>query len=122
MHRHADMIVCRCERIRASVVERAITQLDCRDVNEVKKATRAGMGLCQGRVCLRLIELVLRKLVHTEAASIPHHARPPLRPVPLAQLARLAAFFNEPAGTLNADVIWGVSTGARGTPLRHDPE
>ena len=36
------------------------------------------------------------------------HARPPVRPVPLGDLARLAGSMHEPPGTVDAGVIWGV--------------
>jgi bacterioferritin-associated ferredoxin len=110
-----DLVVCRCEDVRAREVEHAVTVLGCRSPNEVKKLTRAGMGPCQGKVCHRLVQLALLRHAGGEAAGVPLLVRPPVRPIPLAQLARLAEDLDEPAGTLNADVIWGVSKGARGT-------
>lgn len=111
----ASLIVCRCELVGAGEVEDAIARLGCRSVNEVKKLTRAGMGPCQGRVCSRLVRLALARLAGAEAAAVPPQARPPVRPVALEQLARLAPDMPEPAGTVNAEVIWGLSRGARGT-------
>ena len=84
----SSLIVCRCEQVGAGEIEHAIAALGCRSVNEVKKLTRAGMGPCQGKVCHRLVALAL---------------------------ARLAPHIPEPPGTVNAEVVWGLSRGARGT-------
>lgn len=111
----ASLIVCRCERVGAHEVLDAIARLGCRSVNEVKKLTRAGMGPCQGKVCARLVGLALARLAGAEAAAVPPQTRPPVRPVVLEHLARLAPHIPEPPGTVNAAVIWGLSRGARGT-------
>jgi hypothetical protein len=123
-----SLIVCRCELVEAHEIEDAIARLGCRSVNEVKKLTRAGMGPCQGKVCARLVQLALARLAGLEAAAVPPQARPPVRPVVLEQLARLAPHLREPAGTVNAEVVWGRSRGARGTlvlepakPAAEDP-
>jgi bacterioferritin-associated ferredoxin len=123
-----SLIVCRCELVEAHEIEDAIARLGCRSVNEVKKLTRAGMGPCQGKVCARLVELTLVRLAGAEAAAVPPQVRPPVRPVALEELARLAPHMAEPAGTVNAAVVWGLSRGARGTlvlepvkPATEDP-
>ncbi len=117
-----DLVICPCESVTASEVEDAITRVGCRDLNEVKKICRAGMGPCQGLVCHRLVERALARLVGQQAATVPHRCRPPIRPVPLGRLAAMAAHITEPRGTVDADVIWGAKPGARGTlpldPLR----
>lgn len=110
-----DLIICRCERVGAEEIEHAITRVGCTDVNAVKKITRAGMGPCQGIVCHQLIALALARLVSPASASIPHKFRPPVRPVPLARLGAWAEDAAEPSGTVDADVLWGVKAGARGT-------
>ncbi|MBI4279852.1 MAG: (2Fe-2S)-binding protein [Armatimonadetes bacterium] len=110
-----DLVLCRCEGVMAGTVEDAVARLGCRSVNEVKKITRAGMGPCLGTVCLHLVQRALADLAGPEAAAVPHRVRPPVRAVPLARLGALAEHLAEPAGTVNADVVWGVSAGARGT-------
>lgn len=45
-----DLIVCRCEEITAAEIEKAIKN-GASNLNEIKRVTRAGMGLCQGRSC-----------------------------------------------------------------------
>ncbi len=109
------LVICRCEHVGAGEVEHAIAALGCRSADEVKKLTRAGMGLCQGKLCYRLVQLALARLAGPEAAAVPARVRPPVRAVALGRLARLAAHIPEPPGTVNAEVVWGVSKGARGT-------
>jgi len=111
----ADLVICRCEGIRAGEIDHAITRIGCKDVNAIKKITRAGMGPCQGIVCHRVVALELARLVNSESASVPHTFRPPIRPVPLARLGAWAQDVSEPAGTVDADVVWKVKAGARGT-------
>lgn len=113
--RPEDLVVCRCEDVRAAEVEQAIAALGCRSVNEVKRLTRAGMGACQGKVCYRLVQLALARLAGPEAGAVAPRLRPPVRGLTLGQLARFAPHLAEPEGTINADVIWGRSRGARGT-------
>ena len=58
----ADTTVCRCEEVSLAEVDRAITE--GADTLELLKAwTRAGMGLCQGRMCgLFLMERLASRL------------------------------------------------------------
>ena len=55
-------------------------------VNEVKMLTRAGMGECQGRVCLRLVQRLLARRLSTPT-PLPA-ARWPARPISLGDLSR----------------------------------
>jgi NAD(P)H-nitrite reductase large subunit len=82
-----DTCVCRCEAITAAQVRLAIAG-GAVSVNDVKRRTRAGMGLCQGIFCVRTVAL----LIHAEAGELletlaPMTARPPARVVALAALA-----------------------------------
>jgi NAD(P)H-nitrite reductase large subunit len=82
-----DLLVCRCEEVTYEEVEEAIG-LGLETVNEVKRATRAGFGLCQGRTCSRLIQNILVSktgLSHSEIK--PGTSRPPVRPIPVRVLA-----------------------------------
>ena len=50
-------IICRCEEITEDEIIKSIND-GASTVDEVKKFTRAGMGLCQGRTCrLSLIHI-----------------------------------------------------------------
>lgn len=55
-----DTIVCRCERVTAGEI-RALIRGGCRDMNEIKADTRAGMGACGGKTCTPLIERIFRE-------------------------------------------------------------
>lgn len=55
-----DVLVCRCEEITAGEIREAI-RMGAKDVNGVKRRTRAGMGLCQGRICEALVLQILRQ-------------------------------------------------------------
>ena len=53
-----DMIVCRCEEVTVGEIKEAIRE-GARDIVGVKRRTRAGMGLCQGRTCEKLVQQLL---------------------------------------------------------------
>lgn len=77
-----DTIICRCEEVFESDVLKAI-RLGARDVDTVKRMTRAGMGLCQGRTCTELIINILSRELGIEKKNLkPMTVRPPLRLVP----------------------------------------
>ena len=50
-----DELVCRCEEVSAGAVRRACSELGVDDTRGAKLMTRAGMGLCQGRICGRAV-------------------------------------------------------------------
>ena len=53
-----DILICRCEEVTKADVLQAIAD-GCHTVASVKRATRAGMGACQGRTSGRLIQQIL---------------------------------------------------------------
>jgi sarcosine oxidase subunit alpha len=55
-----DHIVCRCERVTAGEI-RALIRKGVRDLNQLKAATRAGMGACGGKTCPNLIRRLFRE-------------------------------------------------------------
>lgn len=83
-----DLIVCRCEEVTLSEIRKAI-RLGLTQVNEVKRLTRAGQGLCQGKTCGRLvIGILARETKQPYQAIKPSTFRPPTRAVPLAALVK----------------------------------
>jgi NAD(P)H-nitrite reductase large subunit len=84
-----DTQVCRCEEItvaqvRAAIAEGAVT------VNDVKRRTRAGMGVCQGIFCTSTVARMIHEQTGEPLATLaPMTARPPARLIPLAALAAL---------------------------------
>lgn len=84
-----ELIVCRCEEVTAGRVREA-ARAGAPDPNQVKAATRAGMGPCQGRQC----GYTVSRLIAEEHGLADGHAgffniRPPLKPVTLGALAAL---------------------------------
>jgi NAD(P)H-nitrite reductase large subunit len=79
--------VCRCEEISVDEVKRAL-DIGARTVNDVKRQTRAGMGLCQGIYCVAEISRLIAVDTGTAPESVsPLTARPPVRLISLGELA-----------------------------------
>jgi len=89
INRDDDIIVCRCEEITLGEVKKAI-QEGARDVVGIKRRTRAGMGLCQGRTCEKLVQQILKEELNKRAEEIGTSTyRPPVRPVILGTLGKI---------------------------------
>ena len=82
-------LVCRCEEILGEEIVAAIAA-GAVTVNDVKRRTRAGMGLCQGIYCVPFIAALVAEATGTPLERVaPITARPPLRPIALEALAEL---------------------------------
>jgi thioredoxin reductase/bacterioferritin-associated ferredoxin len=93
-----DTILCRCETISVRDIKKMVNE-GVRELNEIKCITRAGMGPCQGRMCGSAIAEVIAW--HTR--SSPDEAglltiRPPLKPIPLEEVAAMDVEKNEGSG------------------------
>ena len=53
-----DLVICRCEEITKGQIRAAIAA-GMGTLNGIKRVTRAGMGLCQGQTCQRLVTQIL---------------------------------------------------------------
>ena len=83
-----DLVICRCQEITRAEIEEGIRQNDLRTMQEVKRYTRAGMGLCQGKTCGRLVMGILgRETDRAPEEVTPDTLRPPIRAVPISVLA-----------------------------------
>ncbi|MBC7521803.1 MAG: FAD-dependent oxidoreductase [Sandarakinorhabdus sp.] len=84
------------------------------DQDQVKRLTRAGMGVCQGRRCRDQVSLLLAAAAGLSPEAAPFTGyRAPVRPIPLAVLAD----WNEAPGVQEGwDVWFGVP--AQWTPYR----
>jgi bacterioferritin-associated ferredoxin len=100
----ADLIICRCEGVRIEQIQASILRSGAQTVNQVKKLTRAGMGLCQGRTCAKLVETLLVSNGTAPAGAEPYQARPPVRAVPVGTLAAASDQFEEPEGPVRVDL------------------
>jgi NAD(P)H-nitrite reductase large subunit len=77
-----DIFICRCEEVTESDVLKAIER-GARDIDGVKRLTRAGMGLCQGKTCSVLIRNILYRELKIKKEDLPEATtRPPLRLIP----------------------------------------
>mgnify|MGYP000545484880 CR=1 FL=1 len=78
---HDDVIVCRCEEVTRGEILKAIKE-GAGTVNEIKRWTRAGMGLCQGRTCKVNVAKILVRETHKNPKDVlPSTCRQPVRPV-----------------------------------------
>lgn len=80
-------LVCRCEEVTEEEVRQAIAE-GAETLREIKMVTRAGMGLCQGRTCGKIISRILAEETRKSLDEIkPSGYRAPLRPITLDILA-----------------------------------
>jgi len=83
-----NVFICRCSEVTEDEVRQAVRE-GARTVAAVKTRTRAGMGLCQGRTCRRLVSRIIAEETGQNPADIlPATARPPVRTVTLDALAK----------------------------------
>lgn len=78
-----ETLVCRCECVTAGDIRKAVAE-GYKDVNEVKRFTRCGMGQCQGRMCgpaLAEIVAAVQSLSPATVGTLQIHQ--PFRPVTL---------------------------------------
>ncbi|WP_332117464.1 FAD-dependent oxidoreductase [Azorhizobium caulinodans] len=80
-----ETTVCRCEDVTRADIESAYAD-GARDMNQLKQFTRCGMGPCQGRFCGDVAAEILAAKVGSREEVGTFTARPPLRPVALADL------------------------------------
>lgn len=82
-----ETLLCRCEEVTGADVA-AVLAAGTTTVNDAKRRTRAGMGMCQGRWCApALAAFVAAHTGRPVAALAPLTARPPVCPVSLGVLA-----------------------------------
>ncbi|HYI15725.1 MAG TPA: NAD(P)/FAD-dependent oxidoreductase [Thermomicrobiales bacterium] len=84
-----DTMVCRCEEVRANVLRAAIRD-GAISLNDLKRRTRAGMGVCQGIYCNRAMAGMIASEAGVPIGSVVSMtARPPARLIPMAAMADL---------------------------------
>lgn len=87
VERGAAEFLCRCEEVSTAVILDAI-EAGARSINDVKRRTRAGMGVCQGCFCTGPIAALLHHRGAIPRSGIdPMTARPPVRLLPLERLS-----------------------------------
>lgn len=81
-----EKLVCRCEEVTEEDVRQAIRD-GARTLREIKMITRAGMGLCQGRTCSKIISRILAEETKCSMDLVkPAGYRPPLRPISISAI------------------------------------
>ena len=79
-----NLIICRCEEVTKGEIKEAIRS-GVKTLNGIKRITRAGMGLCQGQTCERLVSQILAEELGVSRKDVePTTARAPVRPVPIS--------------------------------------
>lgn len=83
-----DVVICRCEEVTEQEIRAAI-RAGARTIDAVKRLTRAGMGLCQGRTCSSLVADLIREEMRVPMEEIlPPKKRLPLRPLEISLLVQ----------------------------------
>jgi NAD(P)H-nitrite reductase large subunit len=82
--------ICRCEEVTSEEVVAALAA-GAVSLDDVKRRTRAGMGLCQGIYCMPVIAAMVAQATGVAVDRLaPMTTRPPVRVIPLEDLAVLA--------------------------------
>jgi bacterioferritin-associated ferredoxin len=94
-----DRIICRCENTNLGSIKQAILS-GARTLDEVKRRTRSGMGLCGGRNCGKLIAGIMADMLADDGGYRalpvqPLRVRPPVVPVSVAELAEVKPGSNQ---------------------------
>ncbi len=82
--------ICRCEEVSHSEICQSVTELSAQDSRTSKLFTRAGMGLCQGRICSRNVSEIIagrNGCQVTNQERISYSNRPIAAPISLGVLA-----------------------------------
>lgn len=83
------VVVCRCMETTEQEIRQAIHH-GAESFDAVKRVTRAGMGICQGRTCQHLIERLITQETDASTTDLPPlSVRPPLRPTKLSVIAKM---------------------------------
>ncbi|MBP2628853.1 MAG: domain protein (2Fe-2S)-binding domain protein [Firmicutes bacterium] len=82
----SEVLICRCEEISELEISEAIED-GARSLIGVKRRTGAGMGLCQGRTCRRLItNMIVQQTGISPAEVETDTTRIPVRPIQIDSL------------------------------------
>ncbi len=79
-------VVCRCEDVTIGDVRRSVAR-GARDIHEIKRTTRLGMGHCQARFCGQAVTELLRHLTGVASEPRAFTPRSPARPVSFGVMA-----------------------------------
>ncbi len=84
-----NTVICRCEELTLKDI-RDTLDIGLAGPNQLKSYCRAGMGPCQGRFCGLTVQELMAAASGRDAADVGYYRlRPPIKPVPLQELADL---------------------------------
>lgn len=76
-----NVLICRCNEVSLKEIKEAIKE-GAITVKDVKKRTRAGMGLCQGRSCAKTVATIIANELKIPIEQVEMDTqRIPVRPV-----------------------------------------
>jgi NADPH-dependent 2,4-dienoyl-CoA reductase/sulfur reductase-like enzyme len=79
-----ETLICRCEEINLGAIKEAIQEVKPKDINELKRVTRSGMGHCQHKMCGHVLQEIMAAQLRVSLSEIGAlRPRPPIKPVPL---------------------------------------
>lgn len=114
-------LVCRCEGVTREEILEAISA-GADSVSWIKRMTRAGMGICQGKTCGRAIAGILQEELQCPPDEVmPDSSRPPFRPVALGLLAETYDPDRPGVASGGADETSRVHRGMESPPLAGEP-
>ena len=85
-----DTLVCRCEEVSFGSLCRAAENTHSHSLRALKLSTRAGLGICQGRICGRTVETLLATQIGGFGDDVSTDRRPIAAPIRLGELAAMA--------------------------------
>ena len=86
---HRSTLICRCEDVTLGEIEDAVSSdPGIQSASTAKLLTRAGMGLCQGRMCETSVRRIVARQRGIDLQQVAGYVvRPPVKPVPVALLS-----------------------------------
>lgn len=82
-----SMIICRCEEITKGEIRKAVHD-GMFTIAEIRRYLRAGMGLCQGQTCGKLVKNIVASELGLSPNDLePATSRAPMRPIEMYVLA-----------------------------------
>jgi D-hydroxyproline dehydrogenase subunit alpha len=90
-------VVCRCEEVDYGTLLAVHRETESVGLRSLKLTTRAGLGLCQGRICGRTVECILASGTDGVgfADGVSTDRRPIAAPIRLGELSRAANFVDD---------------------------
>lgn len=111
-----ETVLCRCESVRRANVEGALA---IGSIEAIKRQTRCGMGLCQGRYCLPVIARMVRETNNEATGTDMPKIQTPLKPVEAASVVSLLDECTLPVGPPATLVLRGPHRDVSPAAERH---